>query len=166
MKKFKIYLDTSVLGYLDQHDDPSRMTDTRKLWEKIKSGEFLAVISDVTLLELEKCHEAKRKILLDYLKEISLTIVEAEGDDRIVEIAGRFVNLGILRQKSFDDCRHIAAAITSGCDIIVSWNFRHIVNLKTIRGVKAITALEGYDDLLIYTPSILAGGEGNDPQHN
>jgi hypothetical protein len=41
----------------------------------------------------------------------------------------------------------------------VSWNFKHIVNHKIIMGVKAVTALEGYDDLLIYTPSMLTGGE-------
>jgi hypothetical protein len=63
---------------------------------------------------------------------------------------------------SFDDCQHIANAIISGCDIIVSWNFKHIVNHKTMMGVKAITALEGYDDLLIYDPSILIGGEEDD----
>jgi hypothetical protein len=83
--------------------------------------------------------------------------IDAHG----VEIASRFIDLGILRQKSFNDCQHIAAAIISGCDVIVSWNFKHIVNHKTMMGVKAVTALEGYDDLLIYTPSILIGGEHN-----
>ena len=77
----------------------------------------------------------------------------------MIEIASRFVDLGILRQKSFDDCQHISAAIISGCDVIVSWNFKHIVNLKTMNGVKAVTALEGFDDLLIFDPSTLAGGE-------
>jgi hypothetical protein len=83
-------------------------------------------------------------------------------DERGVEVASRFVDLGILRQKSFDDCQHMAAAIISGCDVIVSWNFKHIVNHKTMMGVKAVTALEGYGGLLIYTPSILIGGERSD----
>jgi hypothetical protein len=82
-----------------------------------------------------------------------------EVDDRTVEIASRFIDLGVLKQKSFDDCRHIAAAIVSGCDVIVSWNFRHIVNVKTMNGVKAVTALEGYDDVLIFDPPTLVGGE-------
>ncbi|MCL1865039.1 MAG: hypothetical protein FWF73_04430 [Spirochaetes bacterium] len=63
-----------------------------------------------------------------------------------------------MKQKNIDDCRHIAAAIASDCDVIVSWNFKHIVNHKTIVGVKAVTALEGYNDVLIYAPSILIGG--------
>ncbi|MDR2814315.1 MAG: hypothetical protein LBB79_06650 [Prevotellaceae bacterium] len=73
-------------------------------------------------------------------------------------MAGQFVNLGILQQKSFDDCQHIAAAIVSECDIIISWNFKHIVNHRTMMGVKTITALEGFNDVLIYAPSILTGG--------
>jgi hypothetical protein len=64
------------------------------------------VILDVDIRELNKCNE----------------------------IAGRFIDLGILKQSSFEDCRHIANAIVSGCDAIVSWNFRHIVNVKTQRG--------------------------------
>ena len=47
MKKLRIYLDTSVISYLDQQDFPERMAETHKLWEKIKDGEFVAVISDV-----------------------------------------------------------------------------------------------------------------------
>jgi len=66
------------------------------------------------------------------------------------------------KQKSFDDCQHIAAAIISKCDAIISWNFKHIVNHKTIQGVKAVTALSGFQDVLIYTPTILSGGENDD----
>lgn len=79
-----------------------------------------------------------------------------------MEIAGRIVDFGILKQKSFDDCQHIAAAITSESDIIVSWNFAHLVNVDTVRGVKAITAMCGYKDILIYPPTILLEGEAND----
>jgi hypothetical protein len=72
------------------------------------------------------------------------------------------VDLGILKQKSYGDCQHIAAAIVSRCDAVVSWNFKHIVNHRTMQGVKAITALEGRNDLLIYTPPALLGGEDDE----
>lgn len=68
---------------------------------------------------------------------------------------GLFIDLGLLKRKSYDDCRHIAAAIIAGCDFIVSWNFKHIVNVKTIRGIRAVTTYEGYKDLMIYPPSAL-----------
>lgn len=160
MKKLKIYLDTSVISYLDQQDAPERMAETRRLWEKIKLGAYDVVISDLLETEIERCAEPKREILRNYLTEIDYTFIKI--DEKALKIASRFVDLGVLRNKSLTDCRHIAAAIISGCDIIVSWNFRHIVNHKTMMGVKAVTALEGYDDLLIYSPTILIGGEYDD----
>ena len=54
--------------------------------------------------------------------------------------------------------------IDAGCDIITSWNFKHIVNVKTVRGVKTITTLEGYKDLLIYPPSVLLEGDDDDDE--
>jgi predicted nucleic acid-binding protein len=160
MKKLKIYLDTSVISYLDQQDAPERMAETHRLWELIKAGKYDVIISKVVVDEINRCGEVKRNILFSYLAEIRYLL--ANIDARGVEVASRFVDLGILRQKSLDDCQHIAAAIISGCDVIVSWNFKHIVNHKMMMGVKAVAALEGYDDLLIYTPSILIGGEQND----
>ncbi|EOS33416.1 MAG: hypothetical protein OSJ61_28115 [Lachnospiraceae bacterium] len=73
-----------------------------------------------------------------------------------------FIDFGILRRKSFDDYQHITAAILAGCDIITSWNFKHIVNVKTARGMKTITTLEGYKDMLIYPPSALIGEDKED----
>ncbi|GHU91385.1 hypothetical protein FACS1894202_12710 [Clostridia bacterium] len=160
MRKLKIYLDTSVVSHLDQQDVPERMAETHKLWKRIKANEYEVVMSDVTIREMAACEESKRDTLFEYLDQIKYEVVAV--NERMVEIAGKIVDLGILRQKSYDDCQHIAAAVVSECDVIVSWNFSHIVNPKTINGVKAVTALEGYRDLLIYTPSILAGGEDND----
>ncbi len=79
-------------------------------------------------------------------------------------MAGKFIDFGILREKSFDDCQHIVDAIFAGCDVIISWNFKHIVNMKTVKGVKIITTMERYKDLLIYPPSALLGGNENDDE--
>jgi predicted nucleic acid-binding protein len=159
-RKLRIYLDTSIISHLDQQDVPDKMAETHKLWDKIKAGRFDVVLSTVTTREIDDCDEQKRDTLYKYLAEIHFSTVEV--NERVIEIAGRIVNLGILKQKSFDDCQHIAAAIVSGCDIIVSWNFKHIVNVNTIKGVKAITALEGYKDILIYSPTLLIEGESDD----
>ncbi|GMO11319.1 MAG: hypothetical protein Ta2A_19570 [Treponemataceae bacterium] len=160
MEKLKIYLDTSIISYLDQQDAPEKMAETHRLWDKLKTGVFDAVISSVTTREIDDCDEKKRDTLYDYLAEISFHTVEI--DEKIMEIAGRIVDFDILKQKSFDDCQHIAAAITSECDIIVSWNFKHLVNVNTVRGIKAITAMGGYKDILIYPPTILLEGDIND----
>lgn len=160
MRKLKVYLDTSVVSYLNQEDAPERMQETLRLWELFRQGQYQVYISDIVIQEINNCKEDKLQILRDYLKQIEYDIIET--DNRTIELAEKFIDFGILRQKSFDDCQHIAAAILAGCDIIVSWNFKHIVNVKTIRGVKVITTLEGYKDLLIYPPSVLLESEENE----
>ena len=55
--------------------------------------------------------------------------------------------------------QHIAVAVECGCDCIVSWNFKHIVNIRTIRGVRAITNLKGYKPIEILNPSVLLESE-------
>jgi predicted nucleic acid-binding protein len=161
MKKLKVYLDTSVISYLYQLDAPEKMKDTWELWELFKKEVYDVYISDIVLREIDGCDNEKLDILLDYLSQINYTIIETSEDT--VKLAEKFINFGILKQKSFDDCQHIAAAILSGCDIITSWNFKHIVNVRTVKGVKVITTLEGYKDLLIYPPSVLLE-EGDDDE--
>lgn len=160
MRKLKVYLDTSVVSYLYQVDAPEKMQNTLDLWELIKNKVYEVYISDIVISEISGCNEKKLQILLDYLEQIDYNIIETDEDT--VELAGKFIDFGILKQKSFDDCQHIAAAILAGCDIITSWNFKHIVNVKTVRGVKVITTLEGYKDLLIYPPSVLIESEDDD----
>lgn len=160
MRKQKIYLDTSVVSYLYQEDVPEKMQDTLKLWDIFKRQRYEVYISDIVLNEIYECNEEKLRILLNYLNQIEYTVIRTDKDT--IELAEKFIDFGILKQKSFDDCQHIAAAILAGCDIITSWNFKHIVNVKTVRGVKTITTLEGYKDLLIYPPSVLAEEEDDD----
>ena len=156
MRKLKVYLDTSVISYLSQEDAPERMKDTLELWKYFVNGKYDVYLSQVTLDEIEKCSESKRNKLYDYLSDIEYTKLEINAE--IVELAQKIIDMGILRPKSFDDCQHIATAVVHGCDCIISWNFKHIVNIKTIKGVRAITHLESYKDIDIMNPSVLLGG--------
>lgn len=157
MRKIKVYLDTSVISYLDQVDAPEKTKETQELWEQFEDGEYDVYLSQITLNEVEQCPEPKRSLLYDYLGKIEFTTLEV--DEESIEIAQRIIDLGILKAKSFDDCQHIAIAVVNDCDIVLSWNFKHMVNIKTIRGVRAITNLEGYKDIEIVSPSVLLEGE-------
>lgn len=158
MRKLKVYLDTSVISYLSQEDAPERMKDTLQLWKDFVNGKYDIYLSQVTLDEIEKCSEPKRNVLYDYLSDIEYTKLEINAE--ILELAQKIIDMGILTPKSYDDCQHIAAAVVNACDCIISWNFKHIVNIKTIRGVRAITNLEGYKGIDIINPSVLLESEG------
>ena len=156
-EKLKENLDTSVISHLAQEDVPEKMLNTLELWEIFKREKYDLYISTVTLQEIEDCPEPKRSILYQYLSEIKYTIIDIK--QMVSNIARQLIEMHILPPKSYDDCQHIAAAVEAGCDCIVSWNFKHIVNIKTIRGVRAITNLKGYKPIEILNPSVLLESE-------
>ncbi|MDR1000642.1 MAG: PIN domain-containing protein [Clostridiales bacterium] len=160
MKKQKIYLDTSVISHLDATDTPDRMEDTLRLWRQIQEGKHIVVLSDIVFDELAECLEPKKSYLAAFLQQIQYERTESNNDT--VALASKFIDFGILREKSFDDCRHIAAALLAGCDLIVSWNFKHIVNTKTIKGTKVITTMEGFKDVIICSPTMIIEGSLED----
>ena len=157
-RKLKVYLDTSVISHLMQEDVPEKMADTRKLWEMFKNGVYEVCLSSLTMKEVSDCSEPKRSALRDYLKQIQYESYDITKD--VLDVAHQLIAMGVLTNKSFDDCQHIGAAVVNNCDCIISWNFKHIVNIKTIRGVRAITNLEGYKPIEIWNPSVLLESEG------
>jgi len=160
MRKQKIYLDTSVISHLDAPDAPEKMANTRELWKLLKAGVYDIVLSSVVFDEINLCPVSKRIYLTKCLDDIRYEV--AVIDEEAVRVAEKFIDFGILKAKSLEDCHHIAAALVSGCDIITSWNFKHIVNAQTIRGVRIISASEGFKDIIICPPTMLIGGDIND----
>ena len=157
MRKWKVYLDTSVISYLEQEDAPEKMAVTRELWEMFRRGEYDVYLSTVTLGEIEDCPEPKRSRLQKHLEQIDYTVLEIT--DEVRTLAQKIIDMGILTQKSLDDCQHIAVALVGGCNYIVSWNFKHIVNIRTIHGVRAVSSLEGYSSIDIVDPRVIVGRE-------
>ena len=157
MNRLKVYLDTSVISHLLQEDVPEKMADTRQLWEMFRAGKYDVYLSTITLEEVEACPEPKRNSLFEYLEQIDYELVRI--DDTVASIAQQIIDIGILTKKSYDDCQHIGAAIANECDCIISWNFKHIVNIKTIRGIRAITNMEGHKPIEILSPSVLLESE-------
>jgi len=160
MKKLRIYLDTSVISHLDAPDALEKQEDTRKLWEHIQSGNYDVFISPAVMVELGECAEPKHSILLKRLSEIDYT--ELQANDEVLELAAQYLTAGILPPKSARDRQHIAYACVYNCDMVISWNFKHMVNVKTISGVKGVNALAGYKEMPIYTPTILISGGADD----
>jgi hypothetical protein len=118
-------------------------------------------ISPVVVVEIERCKEPKRSFLLEQLRLAEYTVLEKTNE--VGDLVQRYVDANILRPKSFDDCQHIAYACVYNCDMLLSWNFTHLVNVKTISGVKGVNALAGYREMPIYTPTMLISG-GNDDE--
>ena len=158
MDRQRIYLDTSVISHLLHEDAPERMNDTLAFWEDLRAGRYEVMISEITMNELDRCGEPKRTELLNRLKELDYTFFPDTNEAEA--LANAYIEGGVLTRKSEDDCLHIATAVISGCSIIVSWNFKHMVKIKTIMGIRPINAARGYlNSLEIVTPTMMLSEE-------
>ncbi|MDL2234636.1 type II toxin-antitoxin system VapC family toxin [Christensenellaceae bacterium OttesenSCG-928-L17] len=157
MKKLRIYLDTSVISHLFADDTPDKMADTIRLWKELAARQYEAYISPVVTAEIQRCAEPKRTQMLERLAQIQYKILDKT--DEISELAKEYIKGGVLREKSLDDCLHIATAVVNDCDLIVSWNFKHLVNFKTISKVRVVNAINRYKEIGIVSPTMLVEGE-------
>ena len=141
----KIYLDTSVISHLEQQDASDKMFDSRLLWEELKQGKHKVYISEVVTREIAKNKREKQTILTFWLADIEPTIIEISPE--IEAYADALIKECVLPPKSRDDCLQIACTVIGKCDMLLSWNFKHMVKIKTIDGVKIVSKRLGYDEM-------------------
>lgn len=144
--KQRVYLDTSVFGgYFDEEFKEF----TIPLFERIEKGEIILLFSAATQEELE---DAPQKVqgLVKQLKKETTEFIEINGE--AVELANDYINEKVVGQTSYADCLHIALATIHHADFLISWNFRHIVNVQRIMGYNSINIRNGYKQLEIRSP--------------
>lgn len=72
--------------------------------------------------------------------------------DVILSLARKYIEQKVVGENSFEDCVHIATATINKVDVLVSWNFKHIVNVDRIRGYNLINTRSNYAPLEIRSP--------------
>jgi predicted nucleic acid-binding protein len=145
-KKLRIYVDTSVVGgcFDDEFDEASLA-----LFDEIKAGKFILVISSLTTKELKQAPEKVRKVLAELPSEM----VEIIPDyPEIIQLRDAYLSANVVGPASSADAQHIAAASVAEVDMVVSWNFKHIVHYDKIAGYHSVNLLNGYKQILIYSP--------------
>ena len=145
-RKLKIYIDTSVIGgcYDEEFSEWSNL-----LFEEFKEGKKIAVISDITLEELEKAPQKVRNIL-DSIPKMNINYIALNIEAE--QLADLYIKNKIITKKFQEDARHIALATINNADVLVSWNFKHIVNLDRIRNYNSVNIKYGYKIIEIRTP--------------
>jgi len=152
MHKLKLYLDTSVINFYFAEDAPEKMAVTRRFFDQeLASGKYETYISLLVLDELEETPDPKLREKLVNLARQYVTEVFPVNDE-VDLMAAKFLEAGIVPEKYQDDALHLALALVNNVDYLVSWNFQHIVKLKTKRAVKMYAIKEGYKEFEITTP--------------
>ncbi|MEW6481580.1 MAG: PIN domain nuclease [bacterium] len=150
-RKPKLYLDTSVPNAYFDEKNLYRQEITRQFWLKLK--EYQILISDLVIREMEATGDKKlRENLIKLVKDFDSLSTKSE---EIRILSEEYVSRGIIPVKHIEDAIHIAVATVNSADILASWNFEHIVKLKTKREVNAVNILLGYDPIEIVEPAML-----------
>lgn len=149
----KLYFDTSVFGGIY---DKEFQNETEQLFDMVWKGEITCVYSDLTEFELENAPE---KVKMHFVNLPSNHIEFVEITEEINQLANEYINEKVVGETSIDDCRHIACATIYKVDYLISWNFKHIVNVFRIRGYNSINIKNGYPQLDIRSPKDIIKNE-------
>jgi predicted nucleic acid-binding protein len=144
--KQRIYIDTSVVG---GYFDDEFSNDTIPFFERVNNGDILIIVSDLLEAELLGAPDFVRKLLTTILEE---NIERVKLTPEATILADKYIGAKVVGKTSRADCQHIAIATLNKADILISWNFKHIVNLDRIRGYNGINYQNGYNMIEIRTP--------------
>ncbi len=157
MYKIRSYVDTSVFGGTqdEQFAEPSR-----RFFDRVQNGEFIVLLSAHTVDELLPAPEQIMQVLRDLPENCVERIASGE---EVRTLAEAYIKAGALGEASRMDALHVAAATVARAELILSWNFKHIVNYDRIHMFNGVNVLNGYPAVEIYSPLEL--NYGNEDQN-
>ncbi len=144
MRRLRVYADTSVFGGCF---DEEFAEITGRSFDEVRQGRFRLVVSTTTLRELQRAPEEVRQVV-ESIPETSIETFEV--DEEVTALRDAYIQSGVVGPASLLDAEHMAAV--ADVDLIVSWNFKHIVNFQKIRGYHAVNLLRGYRQIPIHSP--------------
>jgi predicted nucleic acid-binding protein len=146
----KLYMDASVFNFYFYEKRPREMADTHKIFHLIKAGRYEAYTSEYAVEELEKAAKEKYQKMLVLVEKYTQKPFSRDAETE--RLAGIYLDKKIIPVKYIEDAQHIASATVNGLDFVVSYNFGHIVKLKTMIGTGFANLREGYRQVGITTP--------------
>ncbi len=151
-RPLRVYVDTSVFGGI--HDEEFQDASER-FFRAVREGVFTILTSEPLALEIARAPERVQDTFIAYQRysEPVATTVEAEN------LAEAYMLAKVLPAASRVDALHVALASVARADAVVSWNFKHLVQLRRIRAFHAVNVLRGYPLIEIRSPLEVTDGE-------
>ncbi len=141
-----IYVDTSVFG---GKFDAEFEFWTDLFFKKVFSTDLKLIFSDIAEQELVSAPQ----IVKNFVTSIPLkNIIKTELTEEAIILAEKYLKENVVGKSSRADCYHIAIATVIKADILVSWNFKHIVNIQRIHGYNAVNLMNDYQVIEIRNP--------------
>lgn len=151
MHALPLYLDTSVIG---GYYDAEFMADTRALWRLRDAGRFRFITSQLVFQEIACAPERVRELMRSTFAPDDVLERTAEAE----ELAQAYLAQKVVPPAFDDDARHVAVCTVARLEYLVSWNFKHLANVRRESGFNAVNLLQGYPSLRIVAPTSLIYG--------
>ncbi|MFA4795303.1 PIN domain protein [Leptospira kirschneri serovar Pomona] len=141
----RVYVDNSVYG---GYFDKEFAEWTKKFFEEVDEGNFRILYSRLIEKELKNAPKRVKDFSKQYLDNSEIVKITRDT----VLLAEAYLKFKVVGESSYEDCIHVASATIAKADIIISWNFKHIVRLDRIKGYNSVNTKLGYSNLEIRTP--------------
>lgn len=141
----RVYADTSVFGgvFDEEFEKASKV-----FFESVKKGRYKLITSALVREEIQVGPKKVLKLFEEFLSTAEI----AEITDNVIKLQQSYIQAGIVSEKYSTDAMHVALATVSKSELIVSWNFKHIVNFQKIPLYNAVNTLNGFGKIAIYSP--------------
>ncbi len=144
MRQLRVYLDTSVINFLFAEDAPDFRAVTVDFF-KNNSPQHLLFISRVVLAEIgNDPDELHRQKLLDVLDEYPVKLLPTDREEEVECLARDYLTEGAIPVSKLADAMHVAYSTIHGMDVLLSWNFKHLANIRREERVTAVNIRNGY----------------------
>ena len=159
MRKLRLYIDTSVWNFFFADDAPEKKEITCDFFDLVKKGKYEIYISPVVFKEINNAPQAKRDSLAKLISDYSPIELEVTGSAG--NLALLYIKKGIVPAKKEEDALHVGIATVAELDALVSWNFKHLANLRKSELFYSASLEAGYfKKLEIITPMEVSSYEG------
>lgn len=144
MKRLKIYLDTSVINFIYADDAPQFQKATIEFFQNAANiGDLY--ISNIAIKEIYKTSDlAHRQRLLKVISENPIKLLPSDNEEEINELTKQYILRGVIPASKIDDAFHVAYATLFEMDVLLSWNFRHLANIRREARIQALNLEMGY----------------------
>ena len=142
----RVYADTSVYGGVF---DEEFAVPSRRFFDRVREGRFRLVVSALVEDELVLSPIEVREWFGLFRPDAEAVAIDSDA----LALRQAYLNAGIVTPQSSNDALHVALATVSGCSLIVSWNFRHIVHYQKVPRYNAVNTLHRRSTLEIRSPS-------------
>jgi len=151
MLALSLYLDTSVIG---GYYDPEFMAATRALWRLREEGRLHFVTSQLVFQEISRAPERVQELMRATFQPEDVLTRTSEVED----LAAAYLAQEVVPPEYDDDARHVAICTVARIGYLVSWNFKHLANVRREAGFNAVNLLQGYPAVRIVAPTLLIHG--------